>query len=91
MGICHLPIQLGELIDQRALPGSGSAGQADHVGLARMREQSLEEIGPSGRTVFDSGDSAGESARVAGTERVNPSLDAVVQAVSLKHEGKQRT
>lgn len=54
------------VIDERALAGTWRAGKADHAGFAGVREQSLEQIGPTGRTVFDDGDGAGEGAGIAG-------------------------
>jgi hypothetical protein len=55
------------LIDQRALPRTRRTGQADDTSFAGVWEHGFEQIGPSGGTILNTRNSAGERAGVAGT------------------------
>ena len=70
-GLIFFAIVLGELIDQRALPCSGRAGQTDDARVAGVREESLEQVGAAGLAILDDGDGAGQGARVAGAQVIS--------------------
>ena len=74
-GFAGFPKSAGQAIDQRALAGSGSAGDADAEGAAGMRETGGEQGGRFRGIVFDQRDGAGESAGVAGAEPVDQVAD----------------
>jgi hypothetical protein len=82
-------VVLGKLIDQSALAGSGSAGQADDTGVAGVRKKRLQQIGPARRAILNGGDRSGESAWITGAEFCNPLcvLDSEVQTASVKDSG----
>ena len=72
------------VIDERALSGSGRAGEADDAGLSGVRKQRLQQIGPAGGAILDQGDGAGEGAGIAGTQEIDRWLKVTTQAASVK-------
>src|SRR5208282_5602385 len=52
-GLIFSAIVLSELINQRALARSGSAGQTDDARFAGMREERFEQLRPARSTVLD--------------------------------------
>ena len=86
-----LAIEAGQLIDQRALPCSRRAGQAEHTRLAAVRKQSLQQIGPSGRAILHGRDGTSQGAHIPGAKLRNPWLDGLVQTISVKQRtGKKK-
>src|SRR5579859_1806256 len=85
-----LAIKARQVIDQRALPCSRGPRQADHAGPASVREERLEQIGPSGSAILNHGDNARQSPDISGAERTDQGLDVAirsgVQATSVKQD-----
>jgi hypothetical protein len=83
---CVFAVEAGQLIDQRALPRSRRPRQPKHARLAAVLKQSLQQLGPSRRTILHSRNRASQSAHIAGAKLVNPCLRGLVQAISVKQK-----
>src|SRR5580693_64235 len=82
-------IEARKLIDQRALPCSGRPSQSQHARLSAVLKQRLEQLGPSRCAVLHGRDSAGQRTNVAGAKLLNPCLDGLVQAISVKQRRRK--
>jgi len=77
-------------MDQRALPRARRPRQPEHARLPAVREQCLQQLGPSRRAVLHRRNGASQRAHVAGAKLLNPCLDVRVQAISVKQRTKKK-
>src|SRR5579864_8705635 len=81
-GALLLAVLAGELVDQRALAGAGSAGHPDHARLPAEGEHGFEDSNGFRPPVFNGADGPGQSAHIAGANALDPGLDGSVGQIS---------
>src|SRR5262249_17966601 len=70
-----LAIFTRQLVDQRALPRSGSAGKTDQARATGMVKKRLEQLTRFPAIVLNGADGARQGAHVAGANTVDPGLE----------------
>jgi hypothetical protein len=85
-----LAIKTSKLIDQRALPRSRRPRQPQHARLPAVLKQSLQQLRPSRCAILYDRNGAGQRAHIAGAKLINPCLDGLVQAISVKQSVKKK-
>ena len=83
-GVILLSIELCNLIDQRALTRPRRSGQANYARRARVREQGLQQSGPSRVPILDGSNGAGQCSSIAGTQSRDRHVVVAVHDVQCK-------
>src|ERR1700682_4124178 len=73
-----------QLIHQGAFTSAWQPGEAEDACMTTVREDRLQQLSPAQAVVFDHADSAGQGARIPGTQLLNPRLDFWIQTAQCK-------
>ena len=86
--LAFAPVELRELVNQRALPRPGCAGHAEDARLTAVREECLQQIRRLGPAILDRADGPCQGTRVARAQALYPGLEIVFQTFQCKAERK---